>query len=111
MPLIAVGFWLGSTWLNHRVMGRTYQPASQLTAQSSPAITLSLSLNVASIDAEIDQGLGTAEVTIQTIGSALQELEFEYPFTDYEQIEAAIAQELNLAPDIIRRMIRYRITP
>lgn len=109
LPLIAVGFWLGSTWLNHHVLGQTYEPAPQLTAQPEQPIMLSLSLTVASIDAEIDPDLGTTEVTIQTTGSVLQEMEFEYPLVDYDEIEGAIAQELNLSPEVIRRMIRYRI--
>ncbi|MBE7383034.1 MAG: hypothetical protein F6J95_016665 [Leptolyngbya sp. SIO1E4] len=110
LPLIAAGFWLGAHWLNHQVMGYPYEPTTQFTSTpEQPQISLSLSLTIASIDAEIDQDDGTTEVTIQTIGNALQELEFEYPFVEFAQIEAAIVQELNLSPEVVRAMIRYRI--
>jgi hypothetical protein len=109
LPFVAAGFWLGSTWVNHHVLGQTYEPAPQLTNQSQQSIMLSLSLTVASIDAEIDHDLGATEVTIQTTGSALQELGFEYPLVEYGEIEGAIAQELALSPEIIRGMIRYRV--
>ena len=90
-------------------MGQTYDPTTPLTTQVQPQISLELSLSVASIDAEIDHDEGSTEVTVQTIGSALQELEFEYPFVEYAEIEEAIAHELNLPPEAIRTMIRYHI--
>lgn len=90
-------------------MGQTYEPTTPLTTQAQPQISLALSLSVTSIDAEIDHGEGTTEVIVQTVGSALQELEFEYPLVEYAEIEGAIAHELNLSPEVIRTMIRYRI--
>jgi hypothetical protein len=48
-------------------------------------------------------------VTVQTGGLALKELEFEYPVTEFAEVEQAIAQERNVTPDAIRPLIRYRI--
>ena len=109
LPLIAFGFWFGLSWLNHYVLGQSYVPQEPLSTEASREITISFSLTVTSIDAEVDRDLGITEVTVQTIGSSLQELEFEYPFVEFEEIEAAIANELNLSPDTIRTIIRYRI--
>jgi hypothetical protein len=36
-------------------------------------------------------------------------MEFEYPLTEYADIEKAIAQDLGLQPSDIRALIRYRI--
>lgn len=109
LPLVAAGFWLGTTWLNRQILAQTYEPTSLLVDQAQEQVTLSLSLTVASIDAEINRSLGSTEVTIQTTGSTLQELEFEYPFVEFAEVEGAIASELNLSPDLIRSIIRYRI--
>lgn len=109
LPAIAGVFWLASTWLTDRAIGRTYEPVSQLTTQSQQPIQLSFSLTVTAIDAEIDRDLGATEVTVQAIGSTLQELEFEYPLVEYREIERAIARELTLSPDVVRQIIRYRI--
>ncbi len=109
LPFIAAGIWLESQWLNQRVLGQTYITTAQLDAERQQQISLALTLTVLSIDAEIDKSGGTTEVTVQTGGSALKELEFEYPVTEYVAIEQAIAQELNLSADAVRSLIRYHI--
>ena len=109
LPLIAAGIWFGTNWLNLQVMGKTYEPTMPLMAQAQTQITLSLSLTVASMDAEVDREQGQAEVTIQTLDSALQELEFDYPFVEFADIEAALSQDLSVSPEVVREMIRYRI--
>ncbi|MCM1983898.1 hypothetical protein [Lyngbya confervoides] len=109
LPLIGAGFWLGSAGLSHWVMGQPARDPERLSTQVQPPITLSLSLTITSLDAEIDRDSGRTEVTVQTSGSALQELEFEYPLVEFTEIEAAIAHELHLSLPTIRRLIRYRI--
>ena len=109
LPLIAVGFWFGSNWLNQKVMGQIYEPTKPLSARTLPQISLSLSGTVASIDAEIDHDAGTTEVDVQIIGGPLKELDFEYPLIEFAAIEEAIVQELELSPEFVRSMIRYRI--
>lgn len=109
LPFIAAGIWLGSQWLNHRVLSQTYITVAQLDAERQQQINLALTLTVLSIDAEIDKSGGITEVTVQTGGSALKELEFEYPVTEYAAIEQAIAQELNVPADSVRSLIRYRL--
>ncbi|GAB4378268.1 MAG: hypothetical protein Kow00121_29690 [Elainellaceae cyanobacterium] len=109
LPLIAAGIWAGSQWLNDRVLSQTYTTTAQLAAEQQQQVNIVLALTILSIDAEIDRRGGTAEVTVQTAGSALKELEFEYPVTEFAELEQAIAQELSLAPDQVRSLIRYRI--
>ena len=41
--------------------------------------------------------------------SELKKLEFEFPTTEFEQVEKAIALELSLHPEDVRRLARYQI--
>lgn len=109
LPLIAAGIWGGSLWLNHWMLSQTYATTTYLDAKQQQQVSIALTLNVLSIDAEIDHYSKSTEVSVQTAGSALKQLEFEYPVTEFVEVEQAIAQELNLSPDAIRTLIRYRI--
>lgn len=109
LPLIAVGIWGGSLWLNRWVLSQTHATTTHLDTKQQQQVSIALTLNVLSIDAEIDRHSNSTEVSVQTAGSALKQLEFEYPVTEFVEVEQAIAQELNLPPDAIRSLIRYRI--
>lgn len=109
LPLIAAGIWAGSEWLNGQVLSQTYPTTTQLDVEQQQQISLALTLTILSIDAEIDRSSGITEVTVQTGGSALKELEFEYPVTEFIDVEQAIAQELDLSINIIQSLIRYHI--
>lgn len=109
LPFIATGIWVGSQWLNHRVLSQTYPVTAQLENGQQQQVNLTLTLTILSIDAIISRREGSTEVTIRTTGSALEELEFEYPLTEYTEIEQAIAEELGLSPDTVRALIRYRL--
>ena len=109
LPLIAMGLWFGSNWLNQTVMGQIYESNQPLSARTQPQIELSLSVTVASIDAEIDYETESTEVDVQIIGGSLKELDFEYPLVEYAAIEEAIVEELGLSPEFVRSIIRYRI--
>ena len=111
LPLLAVAafFWLATHWLDRRVLGSTNDSIDRLVAQPPHTVELSFSLTIMSIDAEIEPDSGLTEVNIRTTGSVLKEVEFEYPLIEYDEIEAALAKELDLDPAIVRQMIRYRI--
>lgn len=87
------------------------QSATVLTpATDYPTVELSLNLTVVAIDAEITQATQTTEVSIRTIGSLLEEIDFQLPVTEFVAIEQAIAQELNLDAARIHQLIRYRLS-
>lgn len=111
LPLVAGGIWGSSQWLNDRVLSRTSTTPAQLNANAKQQqqVSFALTLTILSIDAEIDRRSGTTEVAIQAGGSALKELEFEYPLTEFAEVEQAIARDFNLSPKAIRTLIRYRI--
>jgi hypothetical protein len=62
-----------------------------------------------SIDAEINRQTQLTEVSLRTVGSPLEEMEFKFPVTDFVKVERAIAQELGLSQNDIHKLIRYRI--
>lgn len=109
LPAVGALFWLGTGWLNQRVLGQSYRLPDQIILPNPQQVELTLRLTVVSIDVEIDRREGTSEVAVQVRGSTLQALEFEYPLTDYATVERAIAQELSLPPEQVRQLIRYRI--
>jgi hypothetical protein len=74
-----------------------------------PTVQLSLDLTVVAIDAEIAQADRQTQVSVRTIGSPLEEIEFQLSVTEFDAIERAIAKELNLAPSVIHSLIRYRL--
>lgn len=109
MVLIGVAFWAGSGWLTGRVLGQSGLDVSQIDTTGAEAVNVSFAVRVLSIDAEIDRNSQVTEVTVQTGGSSLQEMEFEYPLADYAEVENAISKDLGLTPVQVRRLIRYRI--
>lgn len=109
LPGVGSFFWLGAGWLDQQVLGQPDQPPEQIILPNPQQIELVLRLTVVSIDVEINRQGGTSEVTAQVRGSTLRELEFEYPLTDYSELESAISQELNLLPEQTRQLIRYRL--
>lgn len=107
--LAGVSFWLITGWINQQVLGQTRATTTQLQAAGQHQVELSLSLTIVSIDAEIDRSTQVSEVSIRTIGSPLEEMEFKFPVTEFTAIERAIAQELKLSVNDIHNLIRYRI--
>ncbi|MBE9127794.1 MULTISPECIES: hypothetical protein [unclassified Coleofasciculus] len=109
LPLIGLFFLLGTGWINHHVLSYTYKTTAQLQADYKQQIEFSASLTIRSIEAEIDRRGELTEVTVRTADSALQEMEFEFPVTEFTEVDAAIAKELGLTPESVRPLIRYRI--
>ncbi|WP_375497333.1 hypothetical protein [uncultured Nostoc sp.] len=66
-------------------------------------LLLSPSVSVAVVDAL------TSLVKVYTADSLLKEMEFEFPVTEFAQVDAAIAQALGLPITAIKQVIRYRI--
>ncbi|MBE9227939.1 hypothetical protein IQ264_21180 [Phormidium sp. LEGE 05292] len=107
--LITLGVWYGTQWLNGNVLSQTYTIKAELDSKQVQQTKVTLAFTVLAIDAEIDRRNKNTEVTVKTAGSSLIELEFEYPVIEFVEVEKAIAQELNLPLDKIRKLIRYRL--
>lgn len=109
LPLIGLIFFLGTGWLTHHLLSQSYGTTAQLQADSTHQIQFSLSLTVMSIEAAIDRRDKSTEVKVYTADSMLKQMEFEFPFTDYEQIDGAIAKYLGLSQGAVKELIRYRL--
>ncbi|MBE9160591.1 hypothetical protein IQ265_27775 [Nodosilinea sp. LEGE 06152] len=111
LPMVLMGavFWAGSGWLTGRVLGQSDFDVAQIDTTGAEAVSVAFAVRVLSIDAEIDRNSQVTEVTVQTGGSSLQEMEFEYPLADYAEVENAIAEDLSITSEQVRRLIRYRI--
>ncbi|WP_445630112.1 hypothetical protein [Nostoc sp. DSM 114167] len=109
LPLIGLFFWLSTGLLTHQVLSYTYDTTAQIHSDSKHQIQFSVSLAVMSIEAVIQRKEKLTEVKVYTADSLLKEMEFEFPVTEFAQVDAAIAQALGLPITAIKQLIRYRI--
>lgn len=107
LPLLGLLFWVGGGWVTEQMLSRSYDTKNQL--QADMQLTGQPSKKVLSIKVAIKRHQGFSQVKVRTANSALKELEFEFPFTEFSQVEAAIAQELGLSAEHVRKLVRYHI--
>jgi hypothetical protein len=69
---------------------------------------VNLAVATLSITARIDKLQELTEVEIQLIEPA-KKVEFKFPLTDVDRVEAAIAQKLQLSRQEVRKLTRYII--
>ncbi len=113
LPLLGLLFWLGGGRLTERVLDRAYNPKVQLQAGVQPqvrrSITLLPSARVLSIDVLVQSDQGLSQVTVNPANSTLKALIFEFPVTEFSQVEVAIAQTLGWPPEKVRSLVRYQV--
>ncbi|OCQ98853.1 hypothetical protein BCD64_22650 [Nostoc sp. MBR 210] len=109
IPLIGLFFWLSTGLLTHHVLSYTSGTTAQIHADSKHQIHFSVSVAVMSIEALIQRQEKLTEVKVYTADSVLKQMEFEFPVTEFAQVDAAIAQVLGLPITAIKQLIRYRI--
>lgn len=106
LPLLGLLFWLGGGLVTDRMLSRSYNPQAYLQVDRQLPRR---SRTVVLITVQINKHLGFSNVEVKTTDSALKELQFQFPVTEFNQIEAAIAQELGLSSEYIRKLVRYQI--
>ncbi|MBE9179804.1 hypothetical protein IQ268_14635 [Oculatella sp. LEGE 06141] len=109
LPLVGLGFLLGTGWITERVMSHAYETTVQLQSDEQPQVNLSLTVRIVAIEAEIDRREDVTEVTVKTSDSILRELEMDFPVTEFAEVEDALVQELGLSRELVKRLTRYRI--
>lgn len=72
-------------------------------------IIVELPVTLQVIKAEIFRSKGLTFVAVKTANDLLTKLEFEFPVTEVNMIEAVIAQELGLSRQEIGKFVRYHI--
>jgi hypothetical protein len=105
LPLVGFFFWLGGSAIARQVLHSSYPSPNQLQADTQ----LEMKLSVIVINAEINPRLSKTAVSIKTTESRLKKLEYEFPSTEPQKVEAAIAQEIGLPSQEVRKLVRYRI--
>lgn len=107
LPVLGLVFWVGAGLVTDRVMSRSYttkiQHRTTTQLKGRPAEV------VLSIKVEIKYNQGFSQVRVKTANSALKKLEFEFPFTEVNQIEVAISRELGLSSKSVRQLVHYQI--
>lgn len=107
LPILGVAFWFGGNQLVEKVLSRPYNTVNKLQADVQPEFYLSM--HVLLIQAQVDRNAGVTKVFVQPINTSLKKSEFQFATTDISQIETAIAQELGMSIDNIRKIVRYQI--
>lgn len=107
LPLAGILFWFAGTAIAQQVLHRSYSSPNQL--QANTQLEMKLSATILLMNAEINQRQGTTTVSIKTTDSTLKKLEYEFPVIEARQVEAAIAQEIGLSVQDVRKLVRYRV--
>ncbi|MBD2040477.1 hypothetical protein [Microcoleus sp. FACHB-672] len=107
LPFVAIAFWFGTNILMAQEL-RQPQP-TETKLQADTQLKATVSINILLINAIINRQQGVTQVEVKTTEPILKRLELELPMTDTNQIEAAIAQELQLSRQDVRQLVRYEI--
>ncbi|MEG3833772.1 MULTISPECIES: hypothetical protein [unclassified Microcoleus] len=107
LPFVAIAFWVCSSFLMAQELQQPQIVKNKLQADTQLKATVSV--NILLINAVINRKQGTTQVAVETAEPILKRLELELPMTDATQIEAAIAQELQLSRQNVRQLVRYEI--
>ncbi len=107
LPILGLIFWYGSDVASDRILSRPYGTVAQLEADNQLEVKLAVTIVV--IKAEIDKELGFTTVEVKNTNPLLTSLEFQFPVTEFTQLESAISQELGLSLEEVRKLVRYRV--
>jgi HD-GYP domain-containing protein (c-di-GMP phosphodiesterase class II) len=104
---LAFAFWIGGEFISNQVLSRPYGIVAELKAEQSTKIELFFTVEV--IQVLIDKNKGLTQVEVKTNDSELKKLEFEFPITEFEQVERKIAKELGLSKENVKKLARYQV--
>jgi len=105
LPLLGGLFWLGTTLLTDQVLSENVAVERPLKVDQQVEVQFSATLLV--IEAYIQEENNFTKVFVRTNDPALKRLELEFPVTEIEEIDRAIAQTFNLSPKTVHRLTRY----
>lgn len=107
LPFVAIVFWFGSNFLMAQGLHQLHPTERKLQADTQLKATVSI--NILLINAVINRQEGITQVEVETAEPILKRLELEVRTTDTNQIEAVLAQELQLSRQEVRQLVRYEI--
>jgi hypothetical protein len=107
LPVLAAFFWLGCNLITNQVLSRPYGTREKLQADTQ--LEVRVLVNIATMQAVINPTENSTRVEVITAESSLRKLEFEFPVTDFAEVETTIAQELGLTTQEVRKLVRYEV--
>ncbi|WP_088888768.1 hypothetical protein [Leptolyngbya ohadii] len=107
LPIIALLFWIVGNAIATQVLTRPYLSEDRLQADTQ-SVTDSQA-TILAINVAIDQRGEMTAVYVRTNGLTPREVKYEFPIVEVAQIEAAIAQELGVTTEAVRRLASYRV--
>jgi hypothetical protein len=107
LPILAFLFWLSCSLITVEVLSRPYSTKERLQADTQ--LEVRVSVNIATIQAVIDQSEDLTRVEVITADSSLRRLEFEFPVTEFTEVEATLGKELGLSTEEVRQLVRYTV--
>lgn len=107
LPILGLIFWYCSDVATDRLLSSPYGTVAQLEADTQ--LEVSLEVTIVVVKAEIDKELGFTTVQVKNTNPLLTSLEFQFPVTEFGQVESAISQELGLSIEEVRKLVRYRV--
>ncbi|MBD2157018.1 hypothetical protein [Leptolyngbya sp. FACHB-16] len=107
LPLVALAFWFGSSVLTAQELQRSQPTETKLQADTQ--LKAVVSVNILLINAVINRNQNMTQVKVETAESVVKRMELELATTNPEQLEEAIANELQLSRQEVRQLVRYEI--
>jgi hypothetical protein len=106
LPLVGLGFWLIIRLVSDQNLYLTYHSDRelQITQSEQPASDRILSIKIV-----IDRNSNSSQVRVKQATSVFQKQEFKLSITQFDRLETAIAQKLNLSVEQVRQLIRYQV--
>jgi hypothetical protein len=85
-----------------------FSPSKKLKENTQLRVPLPVTLEV--IKVEIDHRQELSRVVVMASNSLVTKLEFEFPVTDINVVEAMIGKTIGISPQNIRKLVRYQIS-
>jgi len=109
LPFIGLGLWFGGQGTIAHILSRPSD--SNHTLQTSGSSHPTAAIRILMINAEIDRDRHHTTIHVKTNEPASPPRTFEVPVVNTWEVEAAIAQQLQIPTTTVRQLVSYRITP
>jgi hypothetical protein len=109
LPLVGLMFWFGGGITISKILSRSYLTTTKLPANTELAVKLET--NDVVIQAEIDRQQQVTRVEVRSLSPERKDLNFELSTTEFDQVEAGIAEKLGVIPETVKDQVRYQLRP
>lgn len=111
LPLLGLGFWIIGGLITEQLLEHSFSPVTPLGDEVQ--FNIQPPLNFLEIRAKLDPAKGTTQVEAIRVdldlNSAPESIAFEVPAAEFEAVERAIAQQLEIPVETVRQLVSYRV--